>query len=200
MTSRGLVIIPDIMGVRPLFEDLCARLAEEHDWAVTAIEPFPGREDMPLDDRLAKGVASLDDDRLLADGVAAADSLGVEPVAVLGFCMGGMYALKAAGANRFDKAVSFYGMIRVPEQFRGPRHREPLEYLSEPGAAQVLAIIGGQDHWTPPEDVDALRATGAEVVVYPDADHGFVHDPERPAHRPDDAADAWSRVARFLAS
>ena len=64
----------------------------------------------------------------------------------------------------------------------------------------MLAIIGGQDHWTPPEDVDALRATGAEVVVYPDADHGFVHDPERPAHRPDDAADAWSRVARFLAS
>src|SRR5438132_12212416 len=117
---RGLVIIPDIMGVRPLFDDLCERLASEHGWAVTAIEPFAGKEDMPLDERLASGVASLDDDRVLGDAVTAADQLGVDPVAVMGFCMGGMYALKAAGViverasgatARFDKAVSFYGLI-----------------------------------------------------------------------------------------
>src|SRR5437764_6378155 len=94
--SRGLVVIPDIMGVRPLFDDLCDHLAAEHGWAVTAIEPFPGREGMPLEERLESGVASLDDDTLLGDATAAADELGVTPVAVLGFCMGGMYALKAA--------------------------------------------------------------------------------------------------------
>ena len=38
-----------------------------------------------------------------------------------------------------------------------------------------------------------------EVVVYPEADHGFVHAPERPVHRPDDATDAWQRTLRFLA-
>ena len=37
-----------------------------------------------------------------------------------------------------------------------------------------------------------------EIVVYPEADHGFVHAPERPAHRADDAADAWRRVLAFL--
>ena len=36
------------------------------------------------------------------------------------------------------------------------------------------------------------------VVRYPDAEHGFVHDPDRPAHRPDDAADAWRRAVAFL--
>jgi carboxymethylenebutenolidase len=36
------------------------------------------------------------------------------------------------------------------------------------------------------------------VVVYDDAEHGFVHAPERDAHRPDDAADAWRRVLAFL--
>jgi dienelactone hydrolase len=197
---RGLVVVPDIGGLRPLFDELCARLATEHGWAVAAVEPFPGRESMPLEERLATGVASLDDERLLADLADAADRLGTDRVAVAGFCMGGMYALKAAGTGRFDRAVSFYGMIRVPEQFRGPGHREPLAWLDRPGRCPVLAIIGGRDPWTPPADVEALRSRpDVEVVVYPEADHGFVHDPARPAHRPDDAADAWRRVAAFLA-
>jgi carboxymethylenebutenolidase len=66
-----------------------------------------------------------------------------------------------------------------------------------------LAIFGGGDPWTPPDDIDALRAAwhdrdDCEIVVYPEADHGFVHAPERPAHRPDDAADAWARTLSFL--
>ena len=41
--TRGLALAPDIMGLRPLFDDLCARLAADHGWAVCAPEPFPGR-------------------------------------------------------------------------------------------------------------------------------------------------------------
>ena len=202
---RGVVIVPDIMGLRELFDELVARLAREHGWAVCAVEPFPGREEVPLEERLETGVAALDDDRLLGDAVAAADELGTDRTAVLGFCMGGMYALKASGTGRFDRAVAFYGMIRVPDRFRGPGHTEPLEWLARrpegaDGRCRVLAIVGGRDQWTPPADVDALRAlSDVEVVRYDEADHGFVHDPARPAHRADDAADAWRRVADFLA-
>lgn len=201
--ARGLVIAPDIGGLRPLFDDLCARLAAEQGWAVCAPEPFPGREHLDLAARL-EAVGTLDDERQLGDLVAAADHLRSETdaalVAVLGFCMGGMYALKASGLGRFDRAVAFYGMIRVPEQWRSPGQGEPLDHVARPEACPLLGIFGGQDHWTPPEDVDALRAAGdhVEVVVYDDADHGFVHDPERPAHRAEDAADAWSRVIAFL--
>lgn len=46
--SMGLVLAPDIMGLRPLFDELAARLASEHGWAVAAVEPFPGREDLDL--------------------------------------------------------------------------------------------------------------------------------------------------------
>lgn len=196
---RGLVIVPDIGGLRPLFDDLAARLAAEQGWAVCIVEPWPGREDLPVPERL-ESVGTIADADLLGDLRAAADELGCEPVAVLGFCMGGMYSLKAAGLGRFDKAVSFYGMIRVPEQWQGADHAEPIDAVGADAAADVLAIIGTVDQWTPTEHVDELESAGATVVRYEGADHGFVHDPSRPAHRADDAADAWSRVYDFLAT
>jgi carboxymethylenebutenolidase len=110
-----------------------------------------------------------------------------------------MYALKSAAVGRFDRVAAFYGMIRVPDAWSGPGQGQPLDAVAARGAADVMAIIGTVDVWTPPEDVDALEALGANVVRYDGADHGFVHDPDRPAHRPDDAADAWQRVLAFLA-
>lgn len=192
-------MIPDIMGLRPLFDDLVARLASTYGWAVAAVEPFPGRESMSLEERMP-AMAELDDDRQVADAVAAADVLELEPVGVLGFCMGGMYTMKAAATGRFDRAAPFYGMIRVPEAWRGPAQRDALDLLTAaPGsAATVLAIIGTNDPYTPARDVDDLEAAGATVVRYEGAEHGFVHDASRPAHRADDAADAWARVAAWF--
>src|SRR4051794_8328719 len=199
--ARGVALSPDIMGLRPLFDGLCARLAADHNWAICAPEPFPGREGLSVEERMAS-MGTLDDQRQVGDLVAAAAVLreraGVSHVAVLGFCMGGMYALKAAGTGTFDRAVAFYGMIRLPDDWRGPGRGEPLDAVSKPNAAPVLAIIGTADRYPPPPDVDALEATGATVVRYEGAEHGFVHDPSRPAHRADDAADAWRRVAGFL--
>src|SRR3954468_24402912 len=137
--NRGVVIVPDIMGLRPLFEDMATALAAEDGWAVAVVEPFAGKEALPLEQRLESGVAELDDERVLGDLVDAAAQLGTERVAVMGFCMGGMYTLKAAGTGRFDRAGAFYGMIRLPEQFRGAGHREPLDYLRRPGRCPVLA-------------------------------------------------------------
>ena len=192
-----MVVAPDIGGLRPLFDDLCQRLADEHGWAVCAPEPWPGRESTTLEERLG-AVGTLVDEEVLADLTAAADATEADPVAVLGFCMGGMYAMKAAGTGRFDRAVAFYGMIRIPEQWRSATQSEPLDAVRADGAAPVLAIVGTDDIWTPPDDVAALEAAGAEVVRYEGAEHGFVHDPSRPAHRADDAADAWRHVVTWL--
>ena len=196
--SLGVALCPDIMGLRPLFDDLCAQLAADHGWAVCAVEPFAGREQLALEERLRSPLR----EHLVDDLLAAADVTGCPRTAVLGFCMGGLVAFGAAGLGRFDRAVSFYGMIRVPEPWRGGDVVEPLQALAEPEATKTLAIVGGRDVWAPPDDVEALRALGdeVEVVVYPEAEHGFVHDQARPAHRPDDAADAWRRVVAFLAT
>ena len=102
----------------------------------------------------------LDDDTQLADLDAAANLLVVEDdvtrVGVLGFCMGGYYTFKAAATGRFDAAVAFYGMLRTPEGWRGPGHKtDPLDLAAQ--MCPTLAIFGGNDPYTPPEDIAALR-------------------------------------------
>lgn len=208
MPRAGVVVHPDIMGVRPLFEDLCRRLAT-HDLAVIAVEPFariPEAERGSLDPAARMGrIAELVDETQLADLEAAADYLVVHDdvthVAVIGFCMGGHFTLKAAASGRFDRAVAFYGMVRVPDAWKGAGVGEPLECVF--AACPTLAIFGSVDPWTPAEDIDALRACWAgrddcEIVVVEGADHGFVHDPEREAHRADDAAQAWDRALAWI--
>jgi carboxymethylenebutenolidase len=59
-------------------------------------------------------------------------------------------------------------------------------------------LAGTADPWVGADGLAALEDAGVEVVRYEGADHGFAHDPSRPAHRPDDAADAWSRAVAFL--
>lgn len=207
MPTRGVVLHPDIMGLRPLFDDLCHRLAT-HGFAVCAPEPFArldDRESLAAAERM-QHVGQLVDEIQIGDLERAADFLVVEDdvnvVAIMGFCMGGMYALKAAATGRFDRAVDFYGMITVPGGWVGPDLAEPLAMVSE--MCPTLAIMGSADPFTPAADIAALRAawqtrSDCEIVVYDDAEHGFVHDPDRPAHRSDDAADAWARVLQFLA-
>lgn len=208
MPVSGIVLHPDLMGLRPLFDDLCRRLAT-HGFAVCCPEPFSrliGAHGALPDaaSRIAL-VKELEDELQLGDLERAADRLVVDDdvtdVAVMGFCMGGMYALKAAATGRFERAVAFYGMIRVPQDWRSSTLADPLATTAQ--AAPTLAIFGDADPWTPPADIEALRATWVdrpehEIVVYPGADHGFVHDPERPTHRADEAADAWRRALAFL--
>lgn len=195
---RGLVVFPDIFGLRPLFDHHVERFARE--WGVTtiAIEPFRDLDaSADLEQRFA-AVPALRDVDVHRDLEEAAEATGCAEVGMIGFCMGGMYCFKASTLACFDRIASFYGMIRLPETWRGEGQREPLECLGAGGAEKVLAIIGTADTWTPPADVDALAATGATVVRYDGAEHGFAHDTARPAHRAADAADAFERARMWL--
>jgi carboxymethylenebutenolidase len=200
--TAGLVVVPDIMGLRPLFDDLVAHLADSTGWAVAAFEVFPGQESMAVEERLA-AMPTMPDERWVTDAVATANLLDVEgPIGILGFCMGGMVTLKAAATGRFHRAVPFYGMIRNPADWgggQGPNGDAMDAVAGSAGTAErVLAIVGTADPYTPAEHVDELEAAGATVVRYEGAEHGFVHDASRPAHRADDAADAWRRAMEWL--
>jgi carboxymethylenebutenolidase len=208
IAHAGIVIPVDIFGLRLLFEEICDQIAS-HGFAVCAVEPFGRVEAAALDamDRDARRIAvgQLRDDEQIGDLRAGADLLigrfGVREVHGLGFCMGGYYLLKCAADGTFTRVVSAYGMIDTPEMWRNDGHRSPL--LTVADACPTLAVFGGLDHWTPPEEIARLRQEwvgrdDCEVVVYPEADHGFVHAPDIPIHRPDDARDFWDRTLRFL--
>jgi dienelactone hydrolase len=199
--TRGLVLWPDIMGLRPLFDEHATRLADEQHWVVCAVEPFPGHEELTLDERQA-AAKDLDDDAKLADAAAAADAiagvLGDAPIGLLGFCMGGMYAMKSLALGRFDRAAAFYGMVRVPEAWRGAGQRDAIDAVKARGDASLLCIFGLGDPYCPESDIDEVEAAGAEVVRYEGAGHGWAHDASRENYRTDDAADAWRRALNFL--
>src|ERR1700722_2356782 len=102
MPRAGVVLHPDVGGLRPLFDDMSRRLAT-HGFAVCAVEPFaaiaPEKRGETTEQRMDT-VKELDDEFQLEMLSSAADLLvvedGVTRVCVLGFCMGGHYAFKAA--------------------------------------------------------------------------------------------------------
>jgi len=194
---QGLVLCPDIMGLRPLFDTMAERLAEENGWVVVSPEPFPGREQLPLDERMG-AVGGFDDLAEMATLVQAADATGMHTVGILGFCLGGMWSLKASATGRFHRAVSFYGMIRMPEAWRSDTQSDAIDFATAPGSCPVLELVGTVDPYVPLDHIADLQAADVEVVIYEGADHGFVHDPSRPTHRAEDAADAWARAIAFL--
>ena len=96
---------------------------------------------------------------------------GLVLIAAIGYCFGGGVVLNMARAGEPLAAVaSFHGMLAA---------QQPMK----PGAfaGRILVATGGADPFVPAEQVDAFKremeAAGAhyEVVVYPDAKHGFTN-------------------------
>jgi len=114
-------------------------------------------------------------------------------IGVIGFCMGGSYALMLPCVNGDIKAaVPFYGQVPNPDS--------PLQQLSAP----VLYIYGEDDGWITKADVQRLAVAlkkynkPGEIKTYPGAPHAFFNDLRKEVHRPAEAKDAWARTLAFF--
>lgn len=195
--GRGVVVLTDIFGLRPVFEQISMTIAHQLDAAVYVLDPFPGVDGLEsVPDRL-KAVDQLTDANVLRDIDLAAVATMFEHVDVLGFCLGGTWAYKASASVRVSRAVSFYGPLA--EVSAGSATRASLtSFLQAGGGDEVLAVVAGQDSLTPAESVRAVEDLGVTVVRFPEADHAFVHDPSHPNHRAADAKKAWTLAMRWL--
>jgi dienelactone hydrolase len=192
----GLVILPSMPGTTPAFEQIARDLARERRWTVCIPEIVTEAPGAGFEERRAT-VVTLRDEAVFQILEDAASATGCPTVALVGFCIGGMYAMKATSLRLFHRIVAFYGMVRVPPYWQSPGQGEPLEYLRG-NTDRILALFGEQDEFVPVADIDTLEAAGVPVVRYPDAGHAFAHDPDHPHHRADDAADAWRRALAFV--
>jgi len=211
-TQPGVVLIPDVRGVYDHFRDLARRLAGEG-FAVLAVDLYR-REGPP---RIASAadalrwIRELSDPSVLADVQEARDFLAAhpavsgQPVGVIGFCMGGQYALLAGCACRgLAACVSFYGMLRYEDGLDpAKKPRSPLQAIPEL-RCPLLGLYGEEDALIPVADVHALEEALArtaqphEVRLYPHAGHAFLNDSRPEAYRPEAARDAWQRMLEFL--
>ena len=147
-------------------------------------------------------MSGLPEDRAVGDLKAAWAFLNARKdvntarIGVIGWCMGGKYALRVAVEEpKLAAAVAYYG---AP-----PTDSTAIARIQAP----VLGNYGGDDKGPAPDDVRAFEAAmkkagkSVDVKIYDGAPHAFANE-NNPwgGYRKEAAADAWSRTTTFFAS
>jgi carboxymethylenebutenolidase len=201
-----VLVVQEIFGVTPHMQDICRRFAALGYLAI-APELYARQGDVSaMQDRneIRKIVAQVPDAQVMSDldaAVAGAEASGAGDTSRLfltGFCWGGRIAwLYAAHSDKLKGAVAWYGRVEHPLSPLQPR--SPLDIAGEL-RCPVLGLYGGQDAGIPLDSVERMRAAAgprAEIVIYPEAGHGFFAD-YRPSYHPAAAQDGWERLLNWF--
>ncbi|PZU73225.1 MAG: dienelactone hydrolase family protein [Brevundimonas sp.] len=207
-----VIVVSEIFGVHDYIKDVCRRLAKAG-YAAVAPAFFVRVEDpAPLSDmgRIMQIVGAADYEQVMGDIAATLDWTSQQlwprdgKVGITGFCWGGKVVWQAAA--RFavlGAGVAWYGRLApapdaTPVQIASGQ-LWPVD-LADDLKAPVLGLYGGQDQGIPQASVDQMRQaltragqTHSEIVVYPDAPHGF-HADYRASYVEPDAQDGWRRM------
>lgn len=208
-TAPGILMWPDIFGLRPAFRQMGKRLAESG-YSVLVVNPFyrtkkaptaeagaatPIDQVRPLAQTLNETTHMTDAKAFIAwlDGqssVAKNRKIGTQ-----GYCMGGPIAFRTAAAvpARVGAVASFHGGGLVTDKPNSP-HLEAAR-----SRAQFLVAIAASDDARSPNDKNVLKETfakahlAAEIEVYADTAHGWCP-PDSQVYNEPQAEKAWSRL------
>lgn len=204
--APGILIINDVFGRSPFYDNLARRLAQAGFVAVTPEYFFrEGSLPEPSRDAATARAKQLDFKRWGRDMSATIDWLRGRPgvngtVGAIGFCMGGT-AVLLLSARRDDIAatVSYYGF---PADAR--TEASPIELASKMHGS-ILGHWGDQDAGAGMDNVEKLRAglqkAGVvhELHIYPGLGHGFLKasldDEKTPGY--EQACTSWQRTLDF---
>jgi carboxymethylenebutenolidase len=205
-----VLVVQEIFGVHEHIRDVCRRFAKLGHLAV-APELFARQGDVSkigdVQEIVSTVVSKVPDAQVMSDLDAAVawaaktDGGNVDKLGITGFCWGGRIVwLYAAHSPKLKAGVAWYGRLVGPTTELQPNN--PIDVVRDL-KAPVLGLYGGADQGIPPESIEqmraALKAAGkpSEIVVYPDAPHGFFAD-YRPSYRPEAAKDGWKRLLEWL--
>jgi carboxymethylenebutenolidase len=208
-TAPGVLVWPDIFGLRPAFRQMGRRLAESG-YSVLVVNPFyrvkkaptaeagtatPIQQLMPLAQALNETTHMTDATAFIGwldqqSAVAKNRKMGTQ-----GYCMGGPIAFRTAAAmpDRVGAVASFHGGGLVTDRPNSP-HLQAAKTK-----AQFLIAIAVNDDARSPTDKSVLKDTftraslPAEIEVYADAAHGWCP-PDSRVYNQVQAEKAWSRL------
>lgn len=208
-TAPGVLLWPDIFGLRPAMRQMAKRLAESG-YAVLVVNPFyrakkaPTAESgaatpianlMPLARAVTETTNMTDAKAFIAwldqqSSVAKNRKIGTQ-----GYCMGGPLAFRTAAAvpDRVGAVASFHGGGLVTDQPNSPH------LLAAKTKIQLLIAIAANDDQRAPTDKDVMKETfakanlPAEIEVYTGAAHGWCP-PDSSVYNEPQAEKAWSRL------
>lgn len=119
-------------------------------------------------------------------------SVDPKRIGVIGWCMGGGYALELGVREpRIKAVVMYYGKV-ITDDSRLQNFNAPL-----------LGIFGALDRGISAASVEDFKVRlehlkkRAEIYLYPEAGHAFAN-PLNAGYRRDDAEDAWNKTLIFL--
>ena len=207
--APGIVILPDVRGLHPFYEDLALRfggrgvhaLAIDYYGRTAGIGPrgddfdHEPHFDQTTDEDVALDVAAA------AAYVRSPEGGAATAAFTLGFCFGGRISFNQAGSGvELAGVVGFYGRVAEEEPgdpsapvIRAPTYRCP-----------VLGLFGGADRQITAEHVEAFRraldaaGVGNELVIYEGRPHSFFD--RTFVEHADACDDAWRRMLAFIAS
>src|SRR5579864_6947947 len=208
-TAPGMLVWPDIFGLRPAFRQMGKRLAESG-YSVLVVNPFyrvkkaptadqggatPIQTVMPLMQALNETTHMTDAKAFIGwldqqSSVAKNRKIGTQ-----GYCMGGPMAFRTAAAvpDRIGAVASFHGAALVTKAENSPHLQDAKS------KAQFLIAIATNDDARSPDDKTAIKETfekanlQAEVEVYAGAAHGWCP-PDTQVYNEAQAEKAWSRL------
>jgi carboxymethylenebutenolidase len=208
-TAAGVLMWPDIFGLRPAFRQMGKRLAESG-YSVLVVNPFYRVKKAPTAE--AGGATPIDQVRPLAQGLnetthmtdakafigwldQQASVAKNRKIGTQGYCMGGPIAFRTAAAvpDRVGAVASFHGGGLVTTMPNSP-HLQAAKTK-----AQFLIQIADNDDKRSPTEKDVLKDTfakaslPAEIEVYAGAAHGWCP-PDSQVYNEPQAEKAWSRL------
>lgn len=207
--APGVVIWPDIFGLRPAFRQMGRRLAESG-YSVLVVNPFYRIKKAPTADagtatpvqQVIPLARSLNESTQMTDAKAFISWLDGQPsiaknrkMGTQGYCMGGPMAFRTAAAvpTRVGAVASFHGGGLVTDKPDSPH----LEAATS--KAQFLVAIAASDDARSPNDKSIMKETfakanlPAEIEVYTDTAHGWCP-PDSHAYNEQQAERAWGRL------
>jgi carboxymethylenebutenolidase len=208
-TAPGVLVWPDIFGMRPAFRQMGKRLAESG-YSVLVVNPFyrvqkaptaakgaatPIPELLPLAKQLSETTHMTDAKAFIAWLDQQASVAKNRKIGTQGYCMGGPMAFRTAAAvpDRVGAIASFHGGGLVTKEPNSPHLQ------ASKTKAHLLVAIAANDDQRAPDEKNVLKDTfaksnqPAEIEVYSGAAHGWCP-PDSGVYNEPQAEKAWTRL------